>query len=111
MKLLFAKTFKFSASHEKNGKVYGHNYLLTITTDMMDEARQDLFETRVEEGLISQVHTKDLGTHVSFLKGMDISGENLLRAFAKIAEGLVHPAKIYALSLERDSLTKVTLTL
>ncbi len=111
MRVSFAKTFHFSASHEKNGKVYGHNYALTITTDSMTDAQETVFENTIKERFIDQIHTKDLGLHVDFLRSIDISDEKLLKIFFQIIEKLICPAKLCSLSLKRDDRTEVTLAL
>ena len=110
-RVTFTKTFDFSASFSRDGKVYGHNYTLGITTDWMDEKAEALFETKVRESLIKKMESRDLGLHVDFLKGAKLNDENLLAVFWPILKKEMHPYPLHRLSLQRDKRTKVDMSL
>ena len=105
-KSLFTKKFHFSASYEKNGKFYGHNYALTLAIDGIPSEEEEfrLVET-VERALIRKVHSHDFGLHVDFLKNVEITPENLLNAFWNKLEPLVRPYRLESISLARDERT------
>ena len=107
----FTKTFDFSASFSRDGKIYGHNYTLGVTTDWMDEEAEALFEAKVRESLIKKMESRDLGLHVDFLKGARLNDENLLAIFWPILKKEIHPLGLHRLSLQRDQRTKVVMSL
>jgi 6-pyruvoyl-tetrahydropterin synthase len=109
MKFEFAKSFYFSASFSREGKVFGHNYALTVSMDCPDEKRRFLIENKIQESLIQKIHSRDLGLHVDFLKGVELTEENLLKIFWSLIEKNIHPVILRSLSLEKDSRTKLTL--
>ena len=110
-RVTFTKTFDFSASFSKGGKVYGHNYTLGVTTDWMDEEAEALFEAKVRGSLIQKMESRDLGLHVDFLKGAKLNDENLLAIFWPILKKQIHPLCLHRLSLQRDKRTKVVMSL
>ncbi|MGH7197475.1 MAG: hypothetical protein ACREH5_01880 [Candidatus Omnitrophota bacterium] len=107
----FTKTFDFSASFSRNGKIYGHNYTLGITTDWMDEEAEALFEEKVLRSLIKKMESRDLGLHVDFLKGAKLNDENLLAIFWPILKKEMLPLRLHRLSLRRDNRTEVVMSL
>ena len=106
MKALLTKFFRFSASHAAGEKIYGHNYVLGVTVDALTPAAERSFETAVESALIQRLESRDLGLHVDFLKGIEITDAGLLHAFWKVLEEKIKPARLRSLSLERDSRTR-----
>ena len=110
MKVTFTKLFYFSASYAKNGKIHGHNYTLSVTTDFLDEAEEALLQKKIEGSLIKNLDSRDFGLDVSFLKGVEITDENLLKVFWGIVEKSIHPMMLRSLSLEKDSRTKVAMS-
>ncbi|MBI4432027.1 MAG: hypothetical protein HY592_00895 [Candidatus Omnitrophica bacterium] len=103
------KSFSFSASFARDGKIYGHNYTLEITIDHLSFPDETAMTERVEESLIKKLQSRDLGLHVDFLKGIEIDEKNLLARFWPIVEKAVSPARLYSATLRRDSRTQVTL--
>ncbi len=105
-----AKFFHFSASFSKKGKVYGHNYVLGVTVNGVDNGTETMLINKIESGLIDKINSRDLELHVDFLKGVELTDENILRVFWKIIAALIAPVSLKKLSLERDSRTVLTLT-
>lgn len=100
--------FRFSASFAHQKKIYGHNYKLGITTSWMDDESEKEFVRRIEEKLISQIHSRDLTLDVPFLKGLEITDAVLLEHFYVIALKAAEPQRIYSMALERNSRTTAT---
>jgi 6-pyruvoyl-tetrahydropterin synthase len=109
MEALLTKLFHFSASHALGDKIYGHNYVLGVTVKALSLADEKKFQDGVQSSLIQSLESSDLGLDVDFLKGQEISDENLLRIFWKILEKALSPITLISLSLERDSRTKTCL--
>lgn len=102
MKTVLTKIFDFSASHSQDQKVFGHNYRLSVTVEDPDGSVEALIQPRVESTLIRHLHSRDLTQHVDFLKGMPITGPDLLRVFWPRVEDACRPARLLRLRLERD---------
>ena len=64
---------------------------------------------KIESSLIQKLHSRDLGEHVDFLKGVPLNDPALLKAFWAVLEPAVLPAVLRSLSLERDRRTRWTL--
>ncbi len=107
--VLWTKSFHFSASFVRDGRVYGHNFNLLVTLRHADGMDESAVEKTIEESLIQKIHSRDLSTHVDFLKNIPITDLNLLTAFDKIISSLISPLKLHSLALERDSRTRFTL--
>ena len=111
MRYSFTKHFPFSASHESSGKIIGHNYVLGVTVaGAPGRTEEEALERGVRETLIGRLESRDLGLHVDFLKGKDITDENLLRAFADLLSNHLKQTLV-CLTLERDRRTVTTLEL
>ena len=109
MKTSLTKTFYFSASHSRAGKIFGHNYTLGVTTQVADEDSERILEEKVNEAILRRVQSRDLGLHVDFLKGISISDQNLLEVFWNILERKMKPLALLKLTLARDERTQVTM--
>ena len=109
MTALLTKYFHFSASYSRGARVYGHNYRLGVTVDAMGREAEAELERRLRSELVEKLDSRDLGTDVGFLKGVEMSDEALLRVFWEIAAAQARPLKLHSLSLERDSRTRTTL--
>ena len=109
MTVTFTKTFQFSASYAQYGKVLGHNYTLRATFRANDEKAEEGLTEKVESSLIQKLHSKDLGEHVDFLKGVALNDPAMLKAFWAVLEPAVRPAVLHSLSLERDRRTQWTI--
>lgn len=110
MRTLLAKKFPFSASFERGGRHFGHNYVLTVEAEPADGVGDEEITARVDRTLIHKMESRDLGLHVDFLKGLEISDANLLGAFWKILERELKPAVITRLGLQKDARTETTLS-
>lgn len=110
MVLRLSKRFPFSSSFSRDGKVYGYNYSLHLLTDAVSPAEESALEARISEELIRHIHSRDLSSDVDFLKGVAITDENLLKVFWGIVQKAIHPHRLRALTLERDSRTSLTLS-
>ena len=110
MALRLSKRFLFSSSFSRDDKVYGYNYTLHLVTDAMSPEDESALESRVQEGLIRHVHSRDLTIHVDFLKDVTITDENLLKVFWGILQKEIMPHYLRSLTLERDSRTSLTLS-
>jgi hypothetical protein len=106
-RVTFTRTFDFSASFSRDGKIFGHNYTLSVTTDWLDEAAEARFDEKIRRSLISKMESRDLGLHVDFLKGAKLNDENLLAVFWPIVKREIDPLPLYRLSLRRDCRTEV----
>ena len=107
MKITLTKKFHFSASHSAHDRAIGHNYVLNVTTEALDDALEAILEKKVREVLIQKIDSRDLGLHVDFLKNIDVSDANLLKAFWEVIQPAIHPVQLTALSLEKDERTQV----
>ena len=108
MKITLTKKFHFSASYAISpDRVIGHNYILGVTTEGVDEAAEMLLEKKIHEALIQKIDSQDLGMHVDFLKNIKITDTNLLRVFWEIIRVEIHPIELSVLSLQRDEHTEV----
>ncbi len=102
--LKFTKTFRFSASFARDGKVWGHNYVLGVSIDAPSSLEAEArFEEAVAASLIRKLESRDLGMDVDFLEGMEISDTHLLVRFSEILRKAVAPLVLRGLTLERDS--------
>ena len=109
MNILLTKTFHFSASHSKAGKVFGHNYTLGVTIQSADSDSERVLEEKVNAFIIHRVESRDLGLHVDFLKGIPISDQNILNIFWEILEREIKPLGLSRLTLARDERSQVTM--
>ena len=111
MKAVLTKVFHFSASYEKDHKIFASNYRLGVTTAALDESEEAVFEKKIQESLIQEIHSRDLSLHVDFLKGKRVTEHQLLQSFADRIKKEIAPWPLFSLSLERDERTKITLSL
>ena len=109
MKISLTKTFYFSASHSHEGKIFGHNYTLGVTTQAADQDSERILEEKVNGSILQRVQSRDLGLHVDFLKGISINDQNLLEVFWKILDREMKPLVLLKLTLARDKRTQVTM--
>jgi hypothetical protein len=105
MRFEWTKQFGFSSSYADNNRVIGHNYILNLTTEAVDEASELRIESIVQKTLIDKMHSRDLSLDVDFLKGVTISDAALLNIFWKILEKELLPIRILGMSLQRDRRT------
>lgn len=94
--------FNFSVSFSNGGKVTGHNYSLAVTTDCLSDEEEKTFIRRINETLISKIHSRDLSL-MNFLDGKPITERGLLEKFYKIIKTGAEPFEIHGLELQRDS--------
>lgn len=111
MKTTVTKFFRFSASHSSGSRIFGKNYILEITLDAVSSDREDVLEEKVSESLIRKLESRDLGLHVDFLKGIEITDGNLLKTFWSVLQKTLPGFKIRSMTLQRDETTKTTLIL
>ena len=104
------KTFEFSASHSHGGKVLGHNYILRCTFPAADVSVEEGLSETIEKVLIQNVHSRDLGESVDFLKNVPPDELSLLKVFWGLITQAVPHAPLRALCLERDRKTQWTLS-
>ncbi len=109
MKTTITKFFRFSASHSLGNRVFGKNYILETTLDALSPDKELEFEKKVLEKLIKRLESRDLGLHVDFLKGIEITDRNLLEAFWRVLREAVPAFEIRSMTLQRDDTTKTTL--
>lgn len=109
MKATVTKFFRFSASHSSGSRIFGKNYLLEIILDAVPLDRELAFEKKVLEKLIKKLGSRDLGLHVDFLKGVEITDRNLLEAFWRVLREAAPDFEIRSMTLQRDETTKTTL--
>jgi hypothetical protein len=109
-RMTFTKAFDFSASFSRDGKIYGYNYTLSVTTDCLDEAAEARFEEKIRKSLIGKMESRDLGLHVDFLKGAKLNDENLLAVFWPIIKKEIDPLPLHRLTLRRDRRTEVAMS-
>ena len=102
--------FPFSASFKAHSQHIGHNYILGVTTQALGPAEEIEFQNTVVRVLIDQVHTRDLGEHVSFLKGKTISDRTLLLSFEAFLKKKLKKWPIHGLSLQKAGKTLSVLT-
>jgi hypothetical protein len=110
MKSAFTKFFRFSASYSKNGKIWGRNFRLGLTTHPMDEKTEETFVRIVEEKLIRRIDSRDLGLHADFLKIAEWSDMGILRAIKTFLREEIIPVTLKTLALERDENTITVLS-
>ena len=106
---LITKYFHFSASYQRLEKVFGHNYVLGITLEGLNENDERVLTKNIHTHLIDKVHSRNLETDVDFLRGKDINDKRLLESFAKITQSVVPPSALKFLTLKRDQRTLATL--
>ncbi len=107
--VLWTKLFHFSASFSKGAEVRGHNFTLAVTAEYADGMDEAAVEEKIEKALIRKVHSRDLSLHVDFLRGVDITDHNLLKAFLGIISREIAPIRLHSLALERDARTRLLL--
>lgn len=107
--LELVKTFRFSASHEKDGRVWGHNYVLSVAVSKADARSEEKLVRVVRERVVDRVHSRDLSLHVDFLKGLEITDELLLTRFWALLGDRLAPLGVLWMSLDRDDRTRVVL--
>ena len=110
MKTLLTKSFSFSASFARGAKIHGHNYVLEVMTDALSASAEAALESNIEAVLIRKIDSRDLGTDVDFLKGVEITDTNLLRAFWPILSEAVAPVALHSLTLHRDRRTRTVVS-
>ena len=110
MRTLLVKKFPFSASFERAGRHFGHNYVLTVEAEPAAGVGEEEITARVDRTLIRKMESRDLGLHVDFLKNTELSDANLLGTFWKILEDELKPAVITRLGLQKDARTETTLS-
>ena len=111
MKTTVTKFFRFSASHSTGSRVSGKNYIFEITIDAVSPDQELVFEKKVLEKLVRKLESRDLGLHVDFLKGVEITDGNLLEAFWRVLQESAPGFEIRSMALQRDDTTKTTLVL
>ena len=109
MNLRLTKFFNFSASYETKGRIIGHNYVLGVTMDYLTEEDEISVSQKIQHDLIDQIHSKDFGLHVGFLKNKEIVDALLLGSFSEILKKSIFPLKIHTLTLKKDDRTSVSL--
>lgn len=109
MRTVWTLSFPFSSSYAERERIRAYNFILHASLEGLSgpEFEQPLKE-KIENGLIHKIHSKDLGLHVDFLKGLELNEEVILNAFWDELNGLVAPARLRTLTLERDDRTKIT---
>lgn len=110
MKTASLKKFQFSASYNIKDRVIGHNYILGVWTEGLDEAQEKMLERVVQQTLLQKIDSRDLGLDVDFIKNTPITDINLLHAFWKLLEPEIRPILIRSLFLEKDNRSQVSLT-
>lgn len=110
METVLTKTFHFSASFSRQDKVFGHNYALDVTLPAPDPLAETRITAAVEKELIGKLQSRDLGTDVPFLAGVEITDSNLLAAFRPLLEKCLSPLPLLSLGLRRDGRTLTTWT-
>ena len=110
MKTVITKSFHFSASHAKDGRVIGKNYILEIAIEAVEPDQEELFEKKVREKVIRPVESADLGLHVNFLAGIEVNDLNLMKVFWAELKKICPDFKPQSLTLFRDSGTRTTLS-
>ena len=107
---LFTKRFKFSASYEQGDKIFGHNYILSITVDDISQTQEQKLCDVVEKRILSKVHSRDMSLHVDFLRGVDITERNLLKEFYSQISPEINFCVIKEMSLDRDETTHLRMS-
>ncbi len=110
MKASVTKIFHFSASHSSGTRIVGKNYVLEIVMGLLLPAEESVFERTVQEHLIAHLESRDLGLHVDFLQGVDITDKNLLEVFWRRIREAVPGIELQSMTLQRDAMTKTTLS-
>lgn len=110
MQMTFHKKFYFSSSFTKEDKVIGHNFMLEVTTPLLNDEEASRLESKVQTSLIRRLDSQDLGLHVDFLKGVILTDENLLKAFWEVLSRELAPTPLLSLALEKDKNTRVSLS-
>jgi hypothetical protein len=105
------KTFAFSACHTDSGKILGRNYLFSITVEWLSADHENTLSAIVHREILSQVHTRDLGEHVEFLKNRPLDDASILEAFWKRLTKPLAKFRVKRLTLQRDSETSTALWL
>ena len=100
MQFFLTKSFAFSASHTQGGRVFGHNYLLSVTVESSDETAETTLQSAVETNILPRVHSRDLGESVT--------QAGLLKGFWQELAPKLPAMKITSLVLERDPRTRTT---
>lgn len=109
MKASLTKAFHFSASHTSGTRVFGKNYILEIALAALPHAEESAFEKKVQEHLIAHLESRDLGLHVDFLRGLEITDRNLLEVFWRRIAEASPGVQLQSMTLQRDAVTKTTL--
>ncbi len=110
MKLTLTKAYEFSASYSSGKRVIAHNYRLIAIFENVAEFSETGLDSNVHSSLIQKIHSRDLGQDVDFLRDVVLSDVSLLKAFWPLVAEAIKPANLVSLSLERDRLTRWTLT-
>ena len=110
MKMHLTKKFCFSASHNSGSRVIGHNYILSITAEGIDENLDVLIEQKVKEAVVSKLDSRDLGVDVEFLKGAPITDAHLMKSLWTVIQTAIQPVPLCALTLEKDRATLLSLS-
>lgn len=110
MKTSQIKKYCFSASFSRGERVIGHNYILGVMTDALDEGQENALDLTVQRALIEKIDSRDLGKDVDFLKNIKIDEMSLLKAFWKILKPEIHPILLRSLFLEKDGRSQMILS-
>ena len=70
---------------------------------------EKVLSAAIEEAVIRKLHSRDLGLHVDFLKGVRLEGPEILKALWEVITGVAAPARLKALTLQQDARTSWTL--
>jgi hypothetical protein len=111
MQATLTKYFNFSASFERAGKIYGHNYRLGVVMDWIDEPAERGIVSQIETYLILPLQSVDLSLHVPWLAAQPVDDRALLLKFAEILSKNCSEMSLKMLTLERDRSTTATLCL
>ncbi len=101
MHFLLTKSFSFSASHTQDSRIFGHNYILSVTIRSSDESAEAMLQEAVEKNVLAKVHSRDLGHN--------ITQAGLLKSFLEQLAPKLPSMEITSLVLERDARTRTTL--
>ena len=110
MQATFTKSFEFSASYSKDGKVFGHNYILRATFQAASAADERGLSEKIDQVLIQKMHSRDFGLHVDFLKTTPADDLSRLKVFWEIIQKAAEPVRLESLCLERDRRTSWALS-
>ncbi len=110
MPTTLTKLFPFSASYERGGKIFAHNFILGVTVEIVSGTAEEDWAELIQGSVIKKVLSRDLGLDVDFLKGAEITDLKLLDFFWDEIHKAIRPRKLVGLSLETDSRSRYSKT-